>query len=99
MLERHTDASKSYNEAFRWILETPNDTTCRPLAASIETLENIAVTYINHHMEEAGVWVDRMDSLVTIYERAPRYRERAEIATRIGNAAPRRGLPDAWKTG
>lgn len=71
MLERHTDASKSYNEAFRWILETPNDTTCRPLAASIETLENIAVTYINHHMEEAGVWVDRMDSLVTIYEREP----------------------------
>lgn len=71
MLERHTDASKSYNEAFRWILETPNDTTCRPLAASIETLENIAVTYINHHMEEAGVWVDRMDSLVTIYESEP----------------------------
>lgn len=71
MLERLADASKSYNEAFQWVLRTPNDSTCRPLAASIETLENIAVTHINHHMDEANMWVDRMDSLVTIYEHQP----------------------------
>ncbi|SNU03641.1 Tetratricopeptide repeat-containing protein [Prevotellaceae bacterium MN60] len=71
MLERHADAAKSYDEAYQWVLRTPNNPTCRPIAACIETLENIAVTNINHRMDEAGVWVDRMDSLVTIYEKEP----------------------------
>ena len=72
MLERHAEAAQSYNEAFQWVLQTPNDSTCRPLAACIETLENISVSYIHHHMDEAGIWVDRMDSLVTIYESEPK---------------------------
>ena len=72
MLERHDEAAQSYNEAYKWVLQTHNDSTNRPLAASIETLENIAVTHLNHHMDEAGVWVDRMDSLVTIYEKQPK---------------------------
>jgi AraC-like DNA-binding protein len=71
MLERHDEAAQSYDEAYKWVLQTRNNATNRPLAASIETLENIAVTHINHHMNEAGVWVDRMDSLVTIYEKQP----------------------------
>ena len=68
MLERHDEAAKSYAEAYKWVLQTKNDSTNRPLAASIETLENIAVSQISHHMPDAGVWVDRMDSLVTLYE-------------------------------
>ena len=72
MLERHDEAAQSYNEAYKWVLQTHNDSTNRPLAASIETLENITVTHLNHHMDEAGVWVDRMDSLVTIYEKQPK---------------------------
>ena len=72
MLERHDEAAQSYAEAYKWVLQTRNDSTNRPLAASIETLENIAVTHLNHHMDEAGVWVDRMDSLVTIYEQQPK---------------------------
>ena len=72
MLERHDEAAQSYAEAYKWVLQTCNDSTNRPLAANIETLENIAVTHLNHHMDEAGVWVDRMDSLVTIYEQQPR---------------------------
>lgn len=72
MLERHAEAAQSYNEAFQWVLQTRNDSTCRPLAACIETLENISVSYIHHHMDEAGIWVDRMDSLVTIYESEPK---------------------------
>ena len=72
MLERHEEAAKSYAEAYKWVLETKNNSTNRPLAASIETLENIAVSHISHHMPEAGVWVDRMDSLVTLYEQQPK---------------------------
>ncbi|MBR6853609.1 MAG: helix-turn-helix domain-containing protein [Prevotella sp.] len=72
MLERHDEAAKSYDEAYKWVLQTKNDSTNRPLAASIETLENIAVSQISHHMPEAGVWVDRMDSLVTLYEQQPK---------------------------
>ena len=72
MLERHDEAAQSYAEAYKWVLQTRNDSTNRPLAASIETMENIAVTHLNHHMDEAGVWVDRMDSLVTIYEKQPK---------------------------
>ena len=82
MLERHQDAAKSYNEAYKWVLQTPNDSTCRPLAASIETLENIAVTHLNHRMDEAGVWVDRMDSLVTLYEQQPKVIEKEVKALR-----------------
>lgn len=76
MLERHEEAKASYDEAYKWVLQTPNDSTCRPLAASFETLENIAVTHINHHLDEAGVWVDRMDSLCVIYEKQPKAIER-----------------------
>ncbi len=72
MLERHDEAEKSYAEAYKWILQTPNDSTNRGIAASIETLENIAVTHLHHKLDEAGVWVDRMDSLVTIYEQQPK---------------------------
>ena len=72
MLERHHEAAQSYAEAYKWVLQTRNDSTNRPLAASIETMENIAVTHLNHHLDEAGVWVDRMDSLVTIYEKQPK---------------------------
>ena len=72
MLERHDEAAKSYDEAYKWVLQTKNDSTNRPLAASIETLENIAVSQISHHMPDAGVWVDRMDSLVTLYEQQPK---------------------------
>ena len=72
MLERHKEAAQSYDEAYKWVLQTRNDSTNRPIAASIETLENIAVSYIHHKMDEAGVWVDRMDSLVTIYEQQPK---------------------------
>ena len=72
MLERHDEAAKSYAEAYKWVLQTHNDSTNRPLAACIETLENIAVTHIHHRMDEAGLWVDRMDSLVTIYEKEPK---------------------------
>ena len=72
MLERHDEAAKSYAEAYKWVLQTKNNSTNRPLAASIETLENIAVSHISHHMPEAGVWVDRMDSLVTLYEQQPK---------------------------
>ena len=71
MLNRLDDAVESYNEAYQWVLLTRNNPTCRPLAASIETLENIAVTHIKHHLE-AGVWVDRMDSLVAVYEVQPK---------------------------
>jgi AraC-like DNA-binding protein len=72
MLERHKEAAQSYDEAYKWVLQTRNDSTNRPIAASIETLENIAVSYLHHKMDEAGVWVDRMDSLVTIYEQQPK---------------------------
>ena len=72
MLERHDEAEKSYAEAYKWVLQTPNDSTNRGIAASIETLENIAVTHLHHKLDEAGVWVDRMDSLVTIYEQQPK---------------------------
>ena len=72
MLERHDEAEKSYAEAYKWVLQTPNDSTNRGIAASIQTLENIAVTYLHHKLDEAGVWVDRMDSLVTIYEKQPK---------------------------
>ena len=82
MLERHKDAAQSYNEAYKWVLQTPNDSTNRPLAASIETLENIAVSHLNHHMNEAGVWVDRMDSLVTLYEQQPKVIEKEVKALR-----------------
>ncbi|MBQ7663009.1 MAG: helix-turn-helix domain-containing protein [Prevotella sp.] len=80
MLERHEEAKASYDEAYKWVLQTPNDSTCRPLAASFETLENIAVTHINHHLDEAGVWVDRMDSLCVIYEKQPKAIEREKKA-------------------
>ena len=82
MLERHKDAAQSYDEAYKWVLKTPNDSTCRPLAACIETLENIAVSHLNHHMDEAGVWVDRMDSLVTLYEQQPKVIEKEVKALR-----------------
>lgn len=80
MLERLDDAGKSYDEAYQWVLRTPNDSTCRPLAASIETLENISFSHLNHHLDEAGVWVDRMDSLVTLYEKEPKVIEK-EVKT------------------
>lgn len=80
MLERLDDARKSYDEAYQWVLRTPNDSTCRPLAASIETLENISFSQLNHHLDEAGVWVDRMDSLVTLYEKEPKVIEK-EVKT------------------
>lgn len=80
MLERHKDAAQSYYEAYKWILQTPNDSTCRPLASCIETLENIAVSHINHHLDEAGVWVEHMDSLVTLYEQQPKAIEK-EVKT------------------
>ncbi|MBR4565552.1 MAG: helix-turn-helix domain-containing protein [Prevotella sp.] len=80
MLERHEEAKASYDEAYKWVLQTPNDSTCRPLAANFETLENIAVTHINHHLDEAGVWVDRMDSLCVIYEKQPKAIEREKKA-------------------
>ena len=82
MLERHNEAAQSYAEAYKWVLQTHNDSTNRPLAASIETLENIAVTHLNHHMDEAGVWVDRMDSLVTLYEQQPKPIEKEVKALR-----------------
>ena len=82
MLERLKDAAQSYNEAYKWVLQTPNDSTNRPLAVSIETLENIAVSHLNHHMDEAGVWVDRMDSLVTLYEQQPKVIEKEVKALR-----------------
>ena len=82
MLERQKDAAQSYNEAYKWVLQTPNDSTNRPLAVSIETLENIAVSHLNHHMDEAGVWVDRMDSLVTLYEQQPKVIEKEVKALR-----------------
>ena len=71
MLERRDDADKSYHEAYQWVLRTPNNPTCRPLAASFETIENIAGTHITQHLDEAGVWVDRMDSLLAVYEAEP----------------------------
>ena len=71
MLERREEAAESYNEAYQWVLRTPNNATCRPLAASIETVENIAASHINHQME-AGIWVDRMDSLLAVYEVQPK---------------------------
>ena len=80
MLERLDDARKSYDEAYQWVLRTPNDSTCRPIAASIETLENISFSQLNHHLDEAGVWVDRMDSLVTLYEKEPKVIEK-EVKT------------------
>lgn len=80
MLERLDDAMKSYDEAYQWVLRTPNDSTCRPIAASIETLENISFSQLNHHLDEAGVWVDRMDSLVTLYEKEPKVIEK-EVKT------------------
>ena len=80
MLERLDDARKSYDEAYQCVLRTPNDSTCRPLAASIETLENISFSQLNHHLDEAGVWVDRMDSLVTLYEKEPKVIEK-EVKT------------------
>ena len=80
MLERLDDARKSYDEAYQWVLRTPNDSTCRPIAASIETLENISFSQLNHHLDEAGIWVDRMDSLVTLYEKEPKVIEK-EVKT------------------
>lgn len=71
MLERQNEAIESYNEAYQWVLRTPNNPTSRPLAASFETLENIAVSHINHHLD-AGMWVDRMDSLLAVYEVQPK---------------------------
>ena len=71
MLERREEAAENYNEAYQWVLRTPNNSTCRPLAACFETVENIAATHINHHME-AGIWVDRMDSLLAVYEVQPK---------------------------
>jgi AraC-like DNA-binding protein len=72
MLGRNDEAVESYKEAYKWVQSTPNNPTSRPLAACFETLENIAVTHINHHMDEAGTWVDRMDSLLAVYEVQPK---------------------------
>ena len=71
MLKRSDDAVESYNEAYQCVLHTRNNSTSRPLAASIETVENIAASHINHQME-AGIWVDRMDSLLAVYETQPK---------------------------
>ena len=71
MLKRSDDAVESYNEAYQCVLHTRNNSTSRPLAASIETVENIAASHINHQME-AGIWVDRMDSLLAVYEVQPK---------------------------
>ena len=71
MLKRSDDAVESYNEAYQCVLHTRNNSTSRPLAASIETVENIAASHINHHLE-AGIWVDRMDSLLAVYEVQPK---------------------------
>ena len=71
MLKRSDDAVESYNEAYQCVLHTRNNSTSRPLAASIETVENIAASQINHHLE-AGIWVDRMDSLLAVYEAQPK---------------------------
>lgn len=71
MLKRSDDAVESYNEAYQCVLHTRNNSTSRPLAASIETVENIAASHINHQME-AGIWVDRMDSLLAVYEAQPK---------------------------
>ena len=71
MLKRSDDAVESYNEAYQCVLHTRNNSTSRPLAASIETVENIAASHINHHLE-AGIWVDRMDSLLAVYEAQPK---------------------------
>ncbi len=100
MLERHDEAAKSYAEAYKWVLQTPNDSTNRGIAASIETLENIAVSHLHHKLDGAGVWVDRMDSLVTIYEKQPKpiekevktlralvYLHRAEVCQMRGQVA------------
>ena len=100
MLERHDEAEKSYAEAYKWVLQTPNDSTNRGIAASIQTLENIAFTHLHHKLDEAGVWVDRMDSLVTIYEKQPKpiekevktlralvYLHRAEVCQMRGQVA------------
>ena len=100
MLERHDEAEKSYAEAYKWVLQTPNDSTNRGIAASIQTLENIAVTHLHHKLDEAGVWVDRMDSLVTLYEKQPKpiekevktlralvYLHRAEVCQMRGQVA------------
>lgn len=53
MLERFDEAKKSYDDAYLWVLRTVNDSTNRPIAASIQTLENIAVSHINHHLNES----------------------------------------------
>ena len=100
MLERHDEAAKSYAEAYKWVLQTPNDSTNRGIVASIETLENIAVSHLHHKLDGAGVWVDRMDSLVTIYEKQPKpiekevktlralvYLHRAEVCQMRGQVA------------
>jgi AraC-like DNA-binding protein len=100
MLERHDEAEKSYAEAYKWVLQTPNDSTNRGIAASIQTLENIAVTHLHHKLDGAGVWVDRMDSLVTLYEKQPKpiekevktlralvYLHRAEVCQMRGQVA------------
>ena len=46
MLKRSDDAVESYNEAYQCVLHTRNNSTSRPLAASIETVENIAASQL-----------------------------------------------------
>lgn len=72
MLERHEEAMESYNEAYYWVRKTPNNDTARPLAACFQTLENIAVSFIDHELPEAEVWVNRMDSVLAIYDKEPK---------------------------
>lgn len=78
MLERHEEAMESYNAAYYWVRKTPNNSTARPLAACFQTLENIAVSFIDHELPEAEVWVNRMDSVLALYEKEPKA-EKKEI--------------------
>jgi AraC-like DNA-binding protein len=78
MLERHEEAMESYNEAYYWVRKTPNNSTARPLAACFQTLENIAVSFIDHELPEAEVWVNRMDSVLALYDKEPKA-EKKEI--------------------
>lgn len=78
MLERHEEAMESYNEAYYWVRKTPNNDTARPLAACFQTLENIAVSLIDHELPEAEVWVNRMDSVLALYDKEPKA-EKKEI--------------------
>ena len=69
-LARPADAEKSFDDAFHWLqLCISNDSTGHEMRTAMRTMENIAIAHFNNkQIDEAETWINREDSLLTIYK-------------------------------